>query len=51
MASKLLPQNKGDNYESRRPGLPLGLTATHADQVNTDMLAFLRSVEKARKIA
>ena len=33
------------------PGLPHGLTATHADQVNTDLLAFLRSVQKARKIA
>ncbi len=25
------------------PGLPHGLTATHADQVNADLLAFLRS--------
>jgi len=33
------------------PGLPHGLTATHADQVNTDLLAFLRSVQKGRKIA
>jgi non-heme chloroperoxidase len=33
------------------PGLPHGLTATHADQVNTDLLAFLQSVQKARKIA
>jgi len=33
------------------PGLPHGLTATHADQVNTDLLAFLKSVQKARKIA
>jgi non-heme chloroperoxidase len=33
------------------PGLPHGLTATHADPVNTDLLAFLRSVQKARKIA
>jgi non-heme chloroperoxidase len=33
------------------PGLPHGLTATHADQVNTDLLAFLKSVHKARKIA
>jgi non-heme chloroperoxidase len=32
------------------PGLPHGLTATHADQVNTDLLAFLRSVQKARKV-
>jgi len=33
------------------PGLPHGLTATHADQVNADLLAFLRSVQKGRKIA
>ncbi len=33
------------------PGLPHGLTATHADRVNTDLLAFLRSVQKARKVA
>lgn len=33
------------------PGLPHGLTATHADQVNIDLLAFLKSVQKARKIA
>jgi non-heme chloroperoxidase len=33
------------------PGLPHGLTATHADKVNTDLLAFLKSVQKARKIA
>jgi non-heme chloroperoxidase len=25
------------------PGLPHGLTATHADQVNRDLLAFIRS--------
>ena len=25
------------------PGAPHGLTATHQDQVNTDLLAFLRS--------
>ena len=33
------------------PGLPHGLTATHADQVNTDLLAFLKSVQKARQVA
>src|SRR5438045_5804606 len=32
------------------PDLPHGLTATHADRVNTDLLAFLKSVQKARKI-
>jgi non-heme chloroperoxidase len=33
------------------PGLPHGLTATNADQVNADLLAFLKSVQKGRKIA
>jgi len=33
------------------PGLPHGLTATHADQVNADLLKFLRSVQQARKAA
>jgi non-heme chloroperoxidase len=33
------------------PGLPHGLTATHADQVNADLLEFLRSVQKARRTA
>jgi non-heme chloroperoxidase len=33
------------------PGLPHGLTATHADQVNADLLEFLRSVQKARRAA
>ena len=33
------------------PGLPHGLTATHADQVNTDLLDFLRSVQEARRAA
>jgi non-heme chloroperoxidase len=31
------------------PGLPHGLTATHADQVNADLLKFLNSVQQARK--
>ncbi|WP_047492206.1 alpha/beta fold hydrolase [Terriglobus sp. TAA 43] len=30
------------------PGLPHGLTATHADQVNVDLLQFLNSVHGAR---
>ncbi|SDF78735.1 alpha/beta fold hydrolase [Terriglobus roseus] len=30
------------------PGLPHGLTATHADQVNADLLQFLNSVHGAR---
>ena len=33
------------------PGLPHGLTATHADQVNADLLEFLKSVQKARRAA
>jgi non-heme chloroperoxidase len=33
------------------PGLPHGLTATHPDQVNADLLAFLNSVQKARRTA
>jgi len=33
------------------PGLPHGLTATHAGQVNPDLLAFLKSVQVARRAA
>ena len=33
------------------PGLPHGLTATNADQVNAGLLDFLKSVQKARKAA
>lgn len=33
------------------PGLPHGLTATNPDQVNADLLAFLNSVQKARRTA
>jgi non-heme chloroperoxidase len=33
------------------PGLPHGLTATHADRVNADLLKFLRSVQENRKAA
>jgi len=33
------------------PGLPHGLTATHADQVNADLLEYLKSVQTARKAA
>src|SRR5258706_5010435 len=33
------------------PGLPHGLTATHADQVNADLLTFLKSVQQVRKAA
>src|SRR6266850_121536 len=31
------------------PGLPHGLTATNADQVNADLLEFLKSVQRARR--
>jgi len=33
------------------PGRPHGLTATHQDEVNADLLKFLKSVQKARKTA
>src|SRR5262249_55366792 len=32
-------------------GLPNGLTATHADQLNADLLKFVKSVQQARKAA
>ena len=33
------------------PGLPHGLTATNADQVNADLLKFVKSVQQERKVA
>src|SRR5690349_15426865 len=33
------------------PGRPHGLTATHQDEINTDLLKFLRSVQQARTAA
>ena len=33
------------------PGRPHGLTATHQDEINADLLKFLNSVQKARKAA
>ena len=33
------------------PGRPHGLTATHQDEVNSDLLEFLRSIQKARRAA
>jgi len=33
------------------PGRPHGLTATHQDEVNTDLLKFVKSVQQARKAA
>jgi non-heme chloroperoxidase len=38
-SEKLIPRAKAKYY----PGAPHGLTATHQDQINTDLLAFLRS--------
>jgi non-heme chloroperoxidase len=32
------------------PGRPHGLTSTHQDEVNADLLKFLRSVQQARKV-
>jgi non-heme chloroperoxidase len=33
------------------PGRPYGLTSTHQDELNTDLLKFLRSVQQTRKVA
>jgi non-heme chloroperoxidase len=33
------------------PGAPHGLTATHADRVNSDLLEFLQQGQQARKAA
>jgi non-heme chloroperoxidase len=33
------------------PGMPHGLTATNVDQVNADLLKFLKSVQKGRRAA
>ena len=33
------------------PGRPHGLTATHQDEVNADLLKFVKSVQQARKAA
>ena len=33
------------------PGRPHGLTATHQDEVNADLLKFLKSVQQGRKTA
>src|SRR5204862_3131949 len=33
------------------PGAPHGLTTTHQDEVNADLLKFLNSVQKARRTA
>jgi non-heme chloroperoxidase len=46
-SSKLIKGAKEIFY----PGLPHGLTATNAEQVNADLLEFLRSVQQVRKAA
>jgi non-heme chloroperoxidase len=33
------------------PGRPHGLTSTHQDEVNVDLLKFLKSAQQARKAA
>jgi non-heme chloroperoxidase len=33
------------------PGRPHGLTATHQDEVNADLLKFVKSVQQSRKAA
>jgi non-heme chloroperoxidase len=33
------------------PGQPHGLTTTHQDEVNADLLKFLRSFQQVRKVA
>jgi non-heme chloroperoxidase len=44
-AAKLIKGAKEIYY----PGLPHSLTATHADEVNADLLAFLKSIGTTRK--
>jgi non-heme chloroperoxidase len=39
LSSKIIPQATLKVY----PGAPHGLTATHKDQLNSDLLAFVRS--------
>jgi len=46
-SAKLIKEAKEIFY----PGLPHGLTATNGDQVNADLLNFLKSVQKVRKAA
>jgi non-heme chloroperoxidase len=46
-SAKLIKGSKEIYY----PGRPHGLTATHQDEVNTDLLKFLKSVQKSRKAA
>ena len=46
-STKLIKRAKEIFY----PGLPHGLTATNADQVNADLLNFFKSVQETRKAA
>src|SRR5689334_16324792 len=46
-SAKLIKEAKEIYY----PGRPHGLTATHQDEVNADLLKFLRSVQQARTAA
>lgn len=46
-STKLITEAKEIYY----PGRPHGLTATHQDEVNADLLKFLRSVRESRKAA
>ncbi|HET9783647.1 MAG TPA: alpha/beta hydrolase, partial [Terriglobales bacterium] len=45
--ARLIPSARTIYY----PGQPHGLTATHSDEVNADLLQFLNSVQQARKAA
>jgi non-heme chloroperoxidase len=49
-AKKSAPLIKGAK-EIYYPGLPHGLTATHGERVNADLLAFLKSIGTTRKAA
>jgi non-heme chloroperoxidase len=46
-SAKLIKGSKEIYY----PGRPHGLTATHQDEVNADLLKFVKSVQQARKAA
>jgi non-heme chloroperoxidase len=45
--TKLIPNVKAIYY----PGAPHGITATHIDQVNADLLAFVEKGGKSSKAA
>src|SRR5260221_839423 len=59
-ADRIVPLKDSPQKSARRingtkdiyyPGRPHGLTATHQDEVNADLLKFLKSVQKSRKAA